>query len=434
MKGWTIFMAILQLTSTNPDFSFIISKNPTSGMSIKSIRKGLGFAWYSNEDTYNVYFKDADNEISYKEQFEETFEYLNTTRYCSTLFPLNSINTFFSSAIKKCHEKDIADLFTQSVMINAIHVKNPSYLLYFQRHLPNFNLTYEEIASKTFQIRINTSHSLHDLLHYTTVLCVFLSIVSEEYIDFTDDVVRKYVTSMVAIDAPYYIRYLFARNVLTSRKRFVEFKALLEQTKHYDIDFKFGGTARQRQDWISSRLDFNKPILDIGCGEGAYAIPYSQKIPEHNYYAIDIDAEVRERLRFKISRKEIENVAIYENLSHFLTFYDRDVNVDVILTEVVEHMSIKEATKLVKSILKTISFDTFILTTPNAEFNPYYQLDGFRHDDHKWEMTSEEFINWIEEVVMGMDYNYSYQQVGDIVNGISLSQAVVITRKVKESY
>jgi small RNA 2'-O-methyltransferase len=430
-EGKNNLMAFFQLTSTNPDFSYIISKNPTSGMSIKSIRKGLGFAWYSSNDTYNVFFKDADNEISYKEQAEEAFEYLNTTRYCSTLFPLNAINTFFSSTIKKLHEKDIADHYTQSVMINAIHVQNSSYLIFFQKHLPNFQLTFEEIASKTFQIRINTTRSLHDLLHYTTVLCVFLSIVSEEYIDFTDDVVRKYVTSMVTIDAPYYIRYLFARNVLTSRKRFVEFKALLEQTNHYEIDFKFGGTARQRQDWISSKLNFDKPILDIGCGEGAYAIPYSQKIVEHDYYAIDIDSDVRERLRFKISRKEIENIAIYESLSHFLEFYDRDQNVDVILTEVVEHMSLKEATKLVKTIMRNISFDTFILTTPNAEFNPYYQLDGFRHDDHKWEMTSEEFKNWVKEVVIDTDYNYSYQKVGDIVNGISLSQAVVITKKEK---
>lgn len=99
-------MAIFQLKSNNPDFSYIIAKNPSSGMSIKTIRKGNAFAWYSTEDTYNVYFKDADNEISYKEQAEEMFEYLNTTRYCSTLFPLNAINTFFSSAFKKLHEKD----------------------------------------------------------------------------------------------------------------------------------------------------------------------------------------------------------------------------------------------------------------------------------------------------------------------------------------
>ncbi|WP_129691440.1 class I SAM-dependent methyltransferase [Gottfriedia acidiceleris] len=425
-------MAIFQLISNNPDFSYIIAKNPSSGMSIKTIRKGNAFAWYSTEDTYNVYFKDADNEISYREQAEEMFEYLNTTRYCSTLFPLNAINTFFSSALKKLHEKDQNE-YESSVLINAIHVKNISYLNFFQRHLNEFDLTFEELASKTYQLRINTTKTIHELLHYTTALCVFLSIVSDEYIDFTDDVIRKYITSMQVIDAPYYIRYLFARNVLNSRKKFLAFKHELEKTNHYKIEFKFGNTARQRQEWISEQLKFERSILDIGCGEGAYAIPYSQKISEYDYFAIDIDAEIRERLKFKINNKVIENIAIYESLTHFLEFYDRDLNVDVLLTEVVEHMSVKDATKLVKSVLSYVNFENFIITTPNAEFNNLYQLDGFRHDDHKWEMTKEEFVKWIDSILSNTTYSYTFSDVGDRVDGISLSQAVVITKqKVKE--
>ncbi|MES9684364.1 class I SAM-dependent methyltransferase [Gottfriedia acidiceleris] len=425
-------MAIFQLNSNNPDFSYIIAKNPSSGMSIKTIRKGNAFAWYSTEATYNVYFKDADNEISYKEQAEEMFEYLNTTRYCSTLFPLNAINTFFSSAFKKLHEKDQNE-YENSVLINAIHVKNISYLNFFPRHLNEFDLTFEELASKTYQLRIHTTKSIHELIHYTTVLCVFLSIVSDEYIDFTDDVIRKYITSMQVIDAPYYIRYLFNRNVLNSRKKFLAFKNELEKTNQYDIDFKFGNTARQRQEWISEQLKFERSILDIGCGEGAYAIPYSQKISEYDYFAIDIDAEIRERLKYKINNKVIENIAIYESLSHFLEFYDRDLNVDVLLTEVVEHMSVKDATKLVKSVLSYVNFENFIITTPNAEFNNLYQLDGFRHDDHKWEMTKEEFVKWIDSILSNTTYTYTFSDVGDHVDGISLSQAVVIKKqKVKE--
>ncbi|QKE73851.1 methyltransferase domain-containing protein [Arthrobacter citreus] len=426
-------MAIFQLSSTNPDFSYIIAKNPGSGMSIKTIRKGNAFAWYSTEDTYNVYFKDADNEISYKEQAEEMFEYLNTTRYCSTLFPLNAINSFFSSTLKKLHEKDLGE-YKHGVLINAIHVKYVSYLNYFQRHLNEFDLSFEELASRTYQLRIQTtSKTIHELLHYTTVLCVFLSIVSDEYIDFTDDVIRKYITSMQVIDAPYYIRYLFARNVLNSRKKFLAFKNELEKTSHYEIDFKFGNTAKQRQDWISEQLKFEDAILDIGCGEGAYAIPYSKKINEHDYFAIDIDPEIRERLKYKINNKEIENIAIYESLSHFLEFYDYDLNVDVLLTEVIEHMSVKDATKLVKSVLSKVNFDNFIITTPNAEFNGLYQLDGFRHDDHKWEMTKEEFVKWIDSILSNSKYSYTFSSVGDCVDGVSLSQAVVIKQqKVKE--
>lgn len=59
-------MAIVQLRSTNPQLSFIIRKNPQSGMQLRPVRQGIAYGWYSDEATYNVYFKDADNEVSYK--------------------------------------------------------------------------------------------------------------------------------------------------------------------------------------------------------------------------------------------------------------------------------------------------------------------------------------------------------------------------------
>lgn len=64
-------MAIVQLQSANPAFSFIIRKNPSSGMMLREIRKGIGHGWYSDSNTYNVYFKDADNEVSYQKEKNE---------------------------------------------------------------------------------------------------------------------------------------------------------------------------------------------------------------------------------------------------------------------------------------------------------------------------------------------------------------------------
>jgi hypothetical protein len=84
-------MAIIQVRSTNPQFSYMIKKNPNSGMMLRSIRKGMAYGWYADEQTFNVYFKDADNEISYKQNEQENFEYLNVSRYNTPLFPLNAI-------------------------------------------------------------------------------------------------------------------------------------------------------------------------------------------------------------------------------------------------------------------------------------------------------------------------------------------------------
>ncbi|AIQ62483.1 hypothetical protein PSTEL_04570 [Paenibacillus stellifer] len=115
-------MAIVQVSSTNPQFSFLIKKNPNSGMQLRSVRKGMAYGWYTNEQTYNVYFKDADNEISYKQHAQEDFEYLNVSRYNTPLFPLNAINDFFSAPLKAQDERD-TEGYEHTLFINMIHIE-----------------------------------------------------------------------------------------------------------------------------------------------------------------------------------------------------------------------------------------------------------------------------------------------------------------------
>lgn len=421
-------MAILQLSSTNPKFSFIIRKNPASGMTIKSLRKGKTFAWFKDENTYNVYFKDADNEISYQVEKDEQFEYLNTTRYSSPIFPLNAITDYFSSATKEKSDDDVEG-YENTLYIDLVQVEWERYLEYFSNHFEQFNLQYEEVAYKNYKIKISTKKSVHELLHYANALFLFLTIISKEYLHVAEEAIEKYIKSMNIIEAPYYIRYLFSKNVLTGKSKFFRYKNSLEKSQNQKIELSFGGTDVQRKEWITDQLDFSKSIVDIGCGEGAYALPYAKKIGENSYYAIDIDDDVREKLRFKVERKELENVSIYESFEHLLETYEKEEISDVLLTEVVEHMEIREATKLIQEILQHVSFDQFIITTPNKDFNEFYTLTEMRHPDHVWEMTSEEFRNWIKEVLKDTPFVYSYSGIGDSVNGISTTQGVIIRRK-----
>lgn len=75
-------------------------------MQLRPVRQGLAYGWYSDEATYNVYFKDADNDISYKQNGSESFEYLNVSRFNTPLFPLNAVNEFFSTPFKAQDERD----------------------------------------------------------------------------------------------------------------------------------------------------------------------------------------------------------------------------------------------------------------------------------------------------------------------------------------
>ena len=417
-------MAVMQLKTTNPDFSFLIKKNPDTGMIFREIRKGTAYGWYSNSTTYNIYFKDADNEISFKQYPDENFEYLNLSRYNSPLIPLNMITEFFGSLVKKENLQDIRG-FGHTLTVNMIHLQRIHYISFFQKHFKNFEFNIENIADKSCKLEITTKETLEDLIHVSSVLFLFFAMFGKEYIDIPDSMLKKYVHSLQVIDAPFYIRNLFVQNFLTSRKRFKDFKRELEKTEKYNIKFEFGNTAYQRRDFIKENLKFNKKIIDIGCGEGFYALNFARNI-EQDYIAVDIDHALLDRVNNNASKREIDNIYTYSSLELYLENYENDLS-DVILTEVIEHMPLTEAEILIKMIYKNINFETLIITTPNREFNKFYELDEeLRHDDHKWEFGHEEFISWISGILE--NEKFSYVEIGDTVDGISTTQGVIIKR------
>jgi hypothetical protein len=195
-----------------------------------------------------------------------------------------------------------------------------------------------------------------------------------------------------------------------------------------------GTTAQQRQRHIASILTFDKPIIDIGCGEGDYAIPFSVKIGDNQYYAIDTDATELEKLQKKMDTKDIKNITLYNNFEEFLKTYSGE-KMNVIVTEVIEHMGVDSARSLLLDALK-LNFDKMVITTPNVEFNKHYMLEGkFRHDDHKYEMTRIEFEKFITTIMNEIDvdkvkFTYKYISIGDMVDDVSTTQGYLVEKLV----
>ncbi|AYB38416.1 methyltransferase domain-containing protein [Brevibacillus laterosporus] len=422
-------MAIIQLTSSNPDLSFILKKNPASGMQIRSMRKGISYGWYASPTTYAIYFQDADHEVSYRKAKENSYGYVNVSRYNSPVFPLNTINEYFGTVVKNRHEKD-REGYQHECKVSLIHIDMAHYVSFFDQYFEGFSIEIEPLVHKSYQLTIRTSYSLHELLMFASLLFLFLSLLSDEYMDVTDSIIVKYIDYINKLDAPYFIRYLFARNVVTDRKLFQKYGKELEKSNRHQLKLQYGGTAIQRRDAIKGKLSFTRAIVDIGSGEGFYAIPFAKKIEPQFYYAIDISEHALSIIDKKAEQAELANVLTYPSLDTFLMTYE-DEPVDVICTEVIEHMSKEEAEVFLKQMLTQIAFETCIITTPNADFNQFYALDKYRHDDHKWEMGTEEFQSFIEPL-LGDEYIYHFFQIGDLVDGISITQGVHILRKGEE--
>lgn len=421
-------MAFIKLHSTNPKLSYLLYKNPASGMQLRKIRKGFGYGWYPNELTYCAYFSDSDSTISFRPTREEEKHYLNVSQYQAPLAYLSLLTEYFSYPMK---EQDLDEKgYTHTLIFASIAVRRMHFLRFFQQQFPSISLTYEEELENIGKLTIQTEGSLHDLLHYAQLFLFFQALFAPEFLDETESSISKQITSLKAIDAPFYLRNLFVRHFLNRRNLFNRFKEEIEETERYTIQFAFGQTNLQRRNLAESLLDFDRNIVDIGCGEGYYISHFSQKLNEKNYSAIDSNPEVLAVAKEKIAKKELENVQFYSSLEEWIAQSHTKEAVDVLLMEVVEHMEKAIATTFVQKILQQ-NIHKLILSTPNHSFNKHYYLtdEQKRHDDHHWEMDEAEFRTWINELVDLTQYTIEFLAIGDQVDQVSTTQGVLIQRK-----
>lgn len=448
-------MSLITLKSTNPDFSFVIQKRPPANteevssdvvpMMVKKLKEGIVFGFYpiGKTDTYVVHFKDGFDEVSFKKDKEEEFEYLNISRYNSSMFLSLAMKEFFNHLENNKYSESARDIegYEHIMTINMIYVSIPKYLEFFKSSFPNFQIEGEVLVGHNMKIIITTKKTLHELINYVNLLSLFLIMINnDENLYIEDAIVERYLKVMNTLNTSYYIRYLFKLKVLTtSPNLFKKNKLALEKNNKEVIHFVYGDTHTQRIEAIQSRLDLNREIIDIGCGEGRYALKLAPILAKNNeellYHAIDIDPKCLEEVQFKSKRKDIDNISYYNDFSSFVEMNsETKMAYDIICTEVIEHMTIEDASKNIKSIVRFGSLmagSKIIFTTPNADFNKNYNLEGMRHDDHKWEYGVSEFKTFMEGIFdklksENLNFTFKHINIGDSVNDEYVTQGYVI--------
>ena len=87
----------------------------------------------------------------------------------------------------------------------------------------------------------------------------------------------------------------------------------------------------------------------------------------------------------------------------------------VTLIEVIEHLHLSDLENLVKHVFGYIRPRLVIVTTPNADFNvlfPIMTCGQFRHADHKFEFTRQEFQSWAQNIALTYGYLTEFNGVG----------------------
>lgn len=410
---------ILTLTSNNENLGYVIQKNPNTLMDIRKLRLGKLYNKFITPKQYVSYFKDSNDKCSYGDR---VFSYLDISRYSSSAIILGMITELFSTPLKKIHELDTVTEHT--ITVEAVLIPREKQFERIIKMYPNVNVELTHIRNNIYRLEISTTSTLHYLINITALFMLFNTFYSKDYVDNKDGAIVKYLNILNNTNAPYFIRHKFQQTMLNSPKKFEKY---YNQLADKSITLLMGNTQEHRYQFISKILYKDipyLPLLDVGCGSGFYVSRFKKDRP---IYAIERDENWRERVGKKYK------VPVFKDITEFK--YDKPV--DVLITEVIEHNTIEEATHILNYILDNVNYRYIVITTPNREFNRYYGINGYREDDHKWEMTKNEFKEYIALLTTDRTTieRVDHIGVGDCVDGVYSTLGCVVrsNREIKNT-
>src|SRR6185312_4836680 len=172
-------MAIISIKSSNKDLSFVIQKNPSSGLFTKTLKNGMLFGYYpvidgvQATDQYIIHFKDASDNISYKRHPDEQFEYLNSSKYNDARFINDAIQNVLHSARESKGDSATYDTVAdQKLFVNLCETEFKTIDI-FQRYFPEVRITAEEISRDNYRLTFESTSTLSYLMKVVNLFSIF---------------------------------------------------------------------------------------------------------------------------------------------------------------------------------------------------------------------------------------------------------------------
>lgn len=160
-------------------------------------------------------------------------------------------------------------------------------------------------------------------------------------------------------------------------------------------------------------------VLDLGCGEGKL-LRELLKVPQFEQ-VVGLDVSIRSlelaQKRLKLDRMP-ERQAERLRLIHGSLIY-RDRRLEgfdaAAIVEVIEHLDPPRLSAFERVVFEFARPQTVVITTPNQEYNVVWEslpAGQFRHADHRFEWTREEFQTWAHRIAQQYGYSVCFLPVG----------------------
>ncbi|MCM3572375.1 3' terminal RNA ribose 2'-O-methyltransferase Hen1 [Mesobacillus subterraneus] len=159
-------------------------------------------------------------------------------------------------------------------------------------------------------------------------------------------------------------------------------------------------------------------IVDLGSGEGKLSTRLGFIPGVKEILAVEPSEEASIRAMERFAQAEGKDYFIKPTqLWGSLFYYDerlkgKDV---IILCEVIEHIDEERLSKVFQTILQDYRPKNLVVTTPNKEYNALYEMDTeFRHGDHRFEWSREEFEAWCKARNEEGEYELIFDGIGEL--------------------
>jgi 3' terminal RNA ribose 2'-O-methyltransferase Hen1 len=179
-----------------------------------------------------------------------------------------------------------------------------------------------------------------------------------------------------------------------------------------------------------------KSVLDLGCGEGRLLKLLLQEKQFERILGLDVSYRVlelaQERLHLdRLPSKQRERITLQHGA---LTYRDKRLaGYDAAaVVEVIEHLDLPRLGAFERVLFEFARPGLVAITTPNVEYNirfPTLPSGKFRHHDHRFEWTRQEFQDWSRQVAERAGYQVRFLPIGPEDESVgSPSQMGIFTR------
>ncbi len=160
-------------------------------------------------------------------------------------------------------------------------------------------------------------------------------------------------------------------------------------------------------------------VIDLGCGEGRLLQALLKDRDFDRVVGMDVSLRsleiAKERLNLeRLPPKQRERIDLFQGA---LTYRDRRLSEydAACAIEVIEHLDPSRLPAFERVVFEFARPGTVIVTTPNAEYNVRFDslpAGHFRHRDHRFEWTREEFHSWARAACECFGYSVRFLPVG----------------------